>query len=50
VILDMMRCGNNLGPIDFITDKISLMRSAKPEEDKEFLKNIRKGKFIVNKE
>ena len=47
MVLDMMRCGNNLGPINFRTDKISLMRSCKPECDKECLKNIREGKFIV---
>ena len=50
VVLNMMRCGNNLGPIAFETDKISLMRSAKPEDDKEFLKNIRNGNFIVKKQ
>ena len=50
MVLNMMRCGNNLGPIAFETDKISLMRSAKPEDDKEFLKNIRNGNFIVKKQ
>lgn len=43
----MMRMkGKPLGTLDFETDVICLMVSTEPETDKEFLEEIKKGKFI----
>lgn len=45
----MMRCGKSLGTLDWETDIIYLMRSVQPEKDKEFLKDIKEGRFIAKR-
>ncbi len=42
----MMRCGKSLGTLNWKTNKIYLMGSAKPESNKQYLKKIMNGKFI----
>ncbi len=45
----MMRNGRSLGPLNWKTDTIYLMRSVPAEEDKNFLDEIKKGNFIIKK-
>lgn len=42
----MIRHGKALGTLDWKTDKIYLMDSAKPTSDKKFIKKVMDGKFI----
>lgn len=45
----MMRCGESLAPLNWVTDKINLMYSddSNPlRDDEEFMKKIEQGHFI----
>ncbi|MCZ7400470.1 MAG: hypothetical protein O8C62_12510 [Candidatus Methanoperedens sp.] len=46
----MMRCGKALGTLDWETNTIYLMRSIEPQKDKQFLKEVEEGKFIIKRE
>jgi len=42
----MMRCGKQLGTLDWETDRIYLMGSTKTSISKELMDKIKAGKFI----
>jgi hypothetical protein len=48
----MMRCGGSLEPLNWVTTKLHMMRSEKPDSvaaDKAYVKKIEQGKFISHK-